>query len=88
MATLLPPPKRAKIYHENSQVQAPVAPPVHPAPMIVVQFLSEDDGERHFGPAVNLPADFSREGLEALVNRQSGQVGLLFLAPSRGSFSH
>jgi ribosome assembly protein 4 len=79
MATLLPPPKRAKIYHENSQVQAPPVAPVQPAPTIVVQFVSEDDGETPIGPAVNLPADFSREGLEALVNKQSGQVGHLFL---------
>ncbi|KAF9506811.1 hypothetical protein BS47DRAFT_1378048 [Hydnum rufescens UP504] len=72
MATLLPPPKRAKIYHENSQIQAPLTPPVQSAPMIVVQFVSEDE-ETLLGPAVNLPADFSREGLEALANKQSGQ---------------
>lgn len=74
MATLLPPPKRAKIYHENAKQQAPPVEPSAPVPMVVVQFVSEDDGHTPLGAAVNLPADFTREGLEALVNKQSGQV--------------
>ena len=77
MATLLPPPKRAKIYHENSQAQPPPPPPAVPVPMVVVQFVSEDDGHSPIGSAVNLPADFSREGLEALVNKQSGQASII-----------
>ncbi|TFK32100.1 WD-repeat protein [Crucibulum laeve] len=69
MATLLPPPKRIKVYHgvpepEPQQVQA--------TPHIVVQFVSEEDG-RALAPAVNLPANVSREGLEALVNKLSTQ---------------
>ncbi|KAF9504221.1 hypothetical protein BS47DRAFT_1374414 [Hydnum rufescens UP504] len=44
------------------------------APTIVVQFVSQDDGEMLLGPAVNVPADFSHEGLEALANKQSGQT--------------
>lgn len=70
MATLLPPPKRQKIYHG---VQEPEKEAPEPTPSIVVQFVSEDDG-RQLAPAVNIPANVSREGLEALVNRLSKQV--------------
>ena len=70
MATLLPPPKRQKIYHG---VQEPEKEAPEPTPNIVVQFVSEDDGQ-HIAPAVNIPANVSREGLEALVNRLSKQV--------------
>jgi ribosome assembly protein 4 len=76
MATLLPPPKRAKYYHDNDPNKIVVDEPTvqEPAPNIVVQFVSEDDGQA-LAPAVNIPADFSREGLEALVNKLSRQVG-------------
>ncbi|KAF9508705.1 hypothetical protein BS47DRAFT_1365786 [Hydnum rufescens UP504] len=40
----------------------------------MVQFVLQDDGETLLGPAVNVPADFSCEGLEALANKQSGQT--------------
>lgn len=73
MATLLPPPKRAKYYHEKDQ-NKPVPAPAEAVPTIVVQFVSEDDENEHLGPAVTLPADFSREGLEALANKQSNNV--------------
>lgn len=73
MATLLPPPKRQKFYHENDQ-NKPNPVLAEPAPNIVVQFVSEDDESVPLGPAVTLPADFSREGLELLANKQSSQV--------------
>ena len=73
MATLLPPPKRVKVYHGVPEPE----PEVHkPSPHIVVQFVSEDDG-KPLAPAVNLPSNVSREGLEALVNKLSSQVSLL-----------
>ena len=91
MATLLPPPKRQKIYHG---VQEPENDAPEPTPSIVVQFVSEDDG-RHLAPAVNIPANVSREGLEALVNRLSKQVycglsnklPLLFIHPLTNRFN-
>lgn len=70
MATLLPPPKRVKVYHGVPEPE-PEAP--RPSPNIVVQFVSEDDS-KPLAPAVNLPANVSREGLEALVNKLSNQV--------------
>lgn len=70
MATLLPPPKRQKVYHG-------IAPPepelLQPSPHIVVQFVSEEDGQP-LAPAVNLPANVSREGLEAIVNKLNTKV--------------
>jgi ribosome assembly protein 4 len=76
MATLLPPPKRVKLTHGTARVPEVVPEPQEIAPTVVVQFVSEDDG-RTLGPAVNLPADLGREGLEGLVNNLSGSVGLL-----------
>ncbi|KAJ7070016.1 WD-repeat protein [Mycena amicta] len=68
MATLLPPPKRQKLYHG-------ITPPVvasdandAPKPNVVVQFVSEDDGEA-LAPAVSIPADLSREAIEGLLNK-------------------
>ncbi|KIJ55557.1 hypothetical protein M422DRAFT_199825 [Sphaerobolus stellatus SS14] len=69
MATLLPPPKRQKLYHGH---EAPAPEPEKPVPNVVVQFVSEDDG-KPLAPAVNVPADFARQGLEALVNKLSNQ---------------
>ncbi|KAF9255437.1 ribosome assembly protein [Marasmius fiardii PR-910] len=65
MATLLPPPKRQKTYHG---VTEPEPEPAEPSRNVLVQFVSEDDGSA-LAPAVNLPADVSREGLELLVNK-------------------
>src|SRR5882762_11101155 len=70
MATLLPPPKRVKVYHGVPEPELQVPTPSH---NIVVQFVSEDDG-KPLAPAVNLPSNVSREGLEALVNKLSSQV--------------
>lgn len=80
MATLLPPPKRVKVYHGVPEPEPEIP---RPSPNIVVQFVSEDDG-KPLAPAVNLPANVSREGLEALVNKLSTQVW--HFQSSRGSF--
>ncbi|KAJ2917142.1 hypothetical protein MD484_g3320, partial [Candolleomyces efflorescens] len=65
MATRLPPPKRQKLYHG---VPEPVPEPEKPSPNIVVQFVSEEDGTS-LAPAVNIPANLTRENLEALLNK-------------------
>lgn len=70
MATLLPPPKRQKIYHGTT---APEPEPSVPTSNVVVQFVSEEDGSS-LAPAVQIPANVSREGLEILVNQLSKQV--------------
>ena len=70
MATLLPPPKRQKVYHG---VPEPEQEAPKPTSNVIVHFVSEDDG-RSLAPAVSLPANVSREGLEALVNKLSTQV--------------
>lgn len=67
MAALLPPPKRQKVYHG---VPEPTPAPIKPASNILVQFISEEDGSV-LAPTINLPADTSRDGLEALVNKLS-----------------
>ncbi|VDC03307.1 unnamed protein product [Peniophora sp. CBMAI 1063] len=64
MATLLPPPKRQKLYHGISE---PEPEPVRASPNVVVQFVSEDDGAQ-LAPAVSLPANVSRDDLQSLVN--------------------
>ena len=74
MATLLPPPKRQKIYHGNT---APEPEIFEPTSNVVVQFVSEEDGSP-LAPAVQIPANVSREGLEALVNKLSNQVRIIF----------
>jgi len=73
MATLLPPPKRLKLTHGTAQIPEQPQIIVEPAPSIVVQFISEDDG-KSLGPAVNLPSDLTREALESLVNNLRGSV--------------
>ena len=70
MATLLPPPKRPKLYHG---VEKPVEEPPAASPNVVVQFVSEEDGTG-IAPAVQLPANVSREDLEMLVNKLSNKV--------------
>ncbi|QRV76701.1 ribosome assembly protein 4 [Ceratobasidium sp. AG-Ba] len=67
MATRLPPPKRIKL-NNGVPIQAPEPLPKTPAPNVVVQFVSEDDGSP-LAPAVNIPADFSRDGLETMINK-------------------
>ena len=75
MATLLPPPKRQKVYHGVPEPE-PEAPKT--SPNVVVQFVSEENGEP-LAPAVNLPANVSREGLEALVNKLNTKVHFMSL---------
>ncbi|KAL5513198.1 RSA4 [Sanghuangporus vaninii] len=75
MATLLPPPKRPKLYHGVPEADRPspgetVAP--ESVPNVVVQFVSEEDG-KSIAPAVQLPANVSREDLELLVNKLSSK---------------
>lgn len=70
MATLVPPPKRIKLYHG---VTEPEKPPLALAPSVVVRFIAEDDGHS-LAPSVQLPADVSREDLELLVNKLSGST--------------
>jgi ribosome assembly protein 4 len=70
MATLLPPPKRQKVYHG---VPAPEPVPEQPSPNIVIQFVSEEDG-KSLAPAINLPANVGRDGLQTLVNKLNSQV--------------
>lgn len=74
MATLLPPPKRVKVYHGPSEPEPEL---LTPSPNIVVQFVSDDDGTP-LAPAVSLPANVSREGLEALVNKLTTHVCVSF----------
>lgn len=73
MATLLPPPKRPKIYHG---IPEPPKELPAPAPNVVVHFVSEEDG-KGIAPAVQLPADVSRQDLEMLVNKLSNKVCLV-----------
>lgn len=82
MATLLPPPKRVKLTHGTAQVPEKLPEAVEPAPTVVVQFVSEDDGKT-LGPAVSLPADLAREALEGLVNSLGGNVSSNSLSSSR-----
>lgn len=73
MATLLPPPKRRKL---NPGTAEPIPVPdeiVEAAPNVVVQFVNEEDGSV-MAPAVQLPADLTREALESLVNKLTKTV--------------
>jgi ribosome assembly protein 4 len=70
MATLLPPPKRQKLYNG---VPEPEKPPPESSPNVIVQFVSEDDGAA-LAPAVSLPANVSREDLQSLVNTLTSKV--------------
>ncbi len=65
MATLLPPPKRKKLYHGVSE---PTQELTKQTSNVVVQFVSDDDGEA-IAPAVTIPANLPRDALEALVNK-------------------
>lgn len=70
MATLLPPPKRQKVYNGIPEPEKVI---VEQSPNVVVQFVSEDDGSA-LAPAVSLPANVSREDLQSLVNRLTSKV--------------
>jgi ribosome assembly protein 4 len=73
MATLLPPPKRVKLTHGTAEIPEVQKVVKEPAPSVVVQFVSDDDGQS-LGPAISLPADLNREALETLVNNLKGSV--------------
>ncbi|KAF4586596.1 hypothetical protein EYR40_010608 [Pleurotus pulmonarius] len=66
MATLLPPPKRQKVYHG---IPEPHKEEFKPSRNVVVQFVSEDDEGAPLAPAVNLPSNLNRAALENLVNQ-------------------
>ena len=71
MATLLPPPKRQKLNFDPSKVVE--APPPADVPHVVVQFKNAEDGS-FLGPAINLPANTSRDAMQMLVNKLRGEV--------------
>jgi ribosome assembly protein 4 len=71
MATLIPPPKRPKLYHNHIPEPEPAA--VKPSPNVVVQFVSEEDGQS-LAPAIRLPANATRNELETLLNRLTKKV--------------
>jgi ribosome assembly protein 4 len=73
MATLLPPPKRQKSAYSQSLKPRVTTPEPTPVPSVVVQFRSAEDGS-NLGPAINLPADTSRDALQMLVNKLRGEV--------------
>ena len=74
MSVLLPPPKRQKVYHgipepDNPQILE------DSVPNVVVQFVNDHDGIP-LAPAVNLPANVTKDALEALVNKLRPQASL------------
>jgi len=78
MSVLQPPPKRQKLYYGIPEPQTPVRAS---APNVVVQFVTEEDGQA-LAPAVNLPSDLERDALESLVNKLTKSVGINPLLPS------
>lgn len=72
MATLFPPPKRQKVNYDPARVVPPT--PAPEMPHVVVHFRNAEDGTE-LGPAINLPADTSRDALQMLVNKLRGEVG-------------
>jgi len=79
MSVLLPPPKRQKVYHGIPEPESPQISE-ESVPNVVVQFVNDQDGSP-LAPAVNLPANVTKDALEALVNKLRPQVSLP-LAPS------
>lgn len=74
MATLVPPPskkarreKRAKLEQASTSATAANSPS---APSLIVSFSTAQD-EASLGPAVRLPADTDKAGLELLANQLS-----------------
>lgn len=74
MSVLLPPPKRQKVYHG---IPEPANPQIleDSVPNVVVQFVNDHDGTP-LAPAVNLPANVTKDALEALVNKLRPQASL------------
>ena len=73
MSTLLPPPKRLRSAYSRKINPDPAPPPAAPVPSIVVQFKNAEDAS-NLGPAINLPADTTRDALQMLVNKLKGEV--------------
>lgn len=80
MSTQIPPPPKRVRLTPSANTRDPSAP----APTIVAQFKNAADGTL-LGPALSLPADTSREGLELLVNSLRGTVRDLSLPAPLGS---
>jgi len=78
MAALLPPPKRQKLHNG---VPEPEPQQIAPTYNVVVQFVSEDDGQS-LGPAISLPSNVSTEQLQTLVNNLKSQVSTSILVSS------
>ncbi|KAI5454326.1 ribosome assembly [Naganishia albida] len=73
MATLLPPPKRQKLDNSHPRsVQPKSSTEERYVPQVIVQFKNAQDGAL-LGPAINLPADTSRDALQMLVNKLRGE---------------
>ena len=85
MSVLLPPPKRQKVYHGIPEPEKPQTAE-ESVPNVVVQFVNDQDGTP-LAPAVNLPANVTKEALESLVNKLRPLVGLLS-SSSPPSFPH
>lgn len=72
MATQIPPrPKRQRTTAPGAVAAQAISS--GPVPAVIVQFRNAQDGTL-LGPAVSLPADTGREGLELLVNNLRGTV--------------
>ncbi|KAF9643630.1 WD-repeat protein [Thelephora ganbajun] len=67
MSVLLPPPKRQKVYHDIPEPEGPQVSE-ESVPNVVVQFVNDQDGSP-LAPAVNLPANITKDVLESLVNK-------------------
>jgi len=74
MSVLLPPPKRQKVYHGIPEPEIPQISE-DSVPNVVVQFVNDHDGTP-LAPAVNLPANVTKDALEALVNGLRPQASL------------
>ena len=74
MSVLLPPPKRQKVYHGIPEPENPQSSE-ESVPNVVVQFVNDQDGSP-LAPAVNLPANVTKDALESLVNKLRPPVSL------------
>ena len=79
MSVLFPPPKRQKVYHGIAEPEHPQVSE-EPIPNVVVQFVNDQDGSP-LAPAVNLPANVTKDALESLVNKLRPQVSLFPCRP-------
>lgn len=84
MSVLLPPPKRQKVYHGVPNPEDHQTVSQDSVPNVVVQFVNDHDGSP-LAPAVNLPANVTKDALESLVNKLKPQVRL---SQYRIIFSH